>query len=91
VCGNIFEDLNKLFKARNDPVHYIDNFNWNIVEDLDSYFPNLRNLVSKVTLPNFDSDDTLVWQHTSNGDLPIKKAYRFKKHSLLKLPWMKFV
>lgn len=43
---------------------YIDNFNWNnIADDLDDYFPNLRNLVSKVTLPNFDSDDTLVWQH----------------------------
>jgi hypothetical protein len=49
-------------------------------------FPNLRNLVSQVTLPSFDIDDTLAWNHTSDGELSLKEAYRFKKHNLVKLP-----
>lgn len=95
-CG---EPLSYLYQMTDDLISllpakvcdYIDNFKWNIVDDLDAFFPNLQNLVPQITLPSFDSDDSLVWQHTPNGDLPLKKAYRFKKHSLVKLPWTKFV
>jgi hypothetical protein len=70
---------------------YIEQFKWNISDELDDYFPNLRNLVSQVTLPTFDTDDMLVWQHTPDGELSLKEAYKFKKHSLVKLPWTKYV
>lgn len=70
---------------------YIDQFTWRISEDLEEFFPNLRNLVSQVTLPCFDTDDILAWNHTADGELSLKEAYRFKKHILVKLPWTKIV
>jgi len=95
-CG---EPLSYLYQISDDLVSllppkvcdYIDQFNWRISDDLETFFPNLRNLVSKVILPNFDTDDMMVWNHSSNGELSLKEAYRFKTHNLVKIPWTKTV
>lgn len=69
--------------------NYINNVQWNIAEELNIFFPNLRNLASQVILPITETPDMLVWKHTANGELPLKEAYNFKKKSLVKLPWTK--
>jgi len=66
-------------------------YNWNIPEELNQNFPNLRSLVSRITLPSNDQRDTLVWNHSSKGDLTQKDAYAFKKHHFPKIKWARLI
>ena len=70
---------------------YIADHKWNISDEMHQNFPNLRFLVSQVTLPNGNQRDKLVWKHSPKGELTQKNAYSFKKHQKgnlvhLKLP-----
>jgi len=70
---------------------YITDHTWNISEDLNQYFPNLRFLVSQVTLPSGNQRDKLVWKHSPKGDLTQKDAYAFKKYHFPKIKWAKLI
>lgn len=52
-------------------------------------FPSLSNLVSCV-LPDVESEDTLVWQHSDNGLLSLKQSFDFLKCPSPKYFWKKF-
>lgn len=67
------------------------NQRWNIPEDLHQLYPNLRSIVSKVTLANLSKSDALVWKHSAPGDLTLKDAYAFKKHVFPKILWAKHI
>lgn len=71
--------------------NYVENHRWSIPDNLHHMFPDLRLLVSKVTLANRSLPDSLVWNHSSNGDLTMKDAYSFKKHAFPKIPWAKHI
>jgi len=66
---------------------YIQNFQWNIDDNLHNIFPNLRNLASQVTLSASDTPDVIMWEHTPNGELSLVDAYNFKNQHSPKLPW----
>lgn len=71
--------------------NFVENHRWNIPDDLHDLYPNLRSLVSKVTLANHNSSDSLVWKHTTTGELTLKDAYAFKKHASPKITWAKHI
>lgn len=70
---------------------FVYNQRWNIPEDLHQLYPNLRSIVSKVTLANLSKSDALVWKHSAPGDLTLKDAYAFKKHVFPKILWAKHI
>lgn len=67
---------------------YIENFNWKL-ESLEQRFPDIRRLVSQVTIPLLDKPDSLMWKHNSSGILTLKDAFDFKRHHFPKLTWTK--
>ena len=69
----------------------MENHSWSIPDSLHHMFPDLSLLVSKVTLPNQSLPDSLVWNHSANGELTLKDAYGFKRHAFPKLPLAKFI
>jgi hypothetical protein len=74
---NLPDHLVQLLPKKLD--RYIVNQCWNISDELNQYFPNLRSLVSQVIIPSGNQRDKLVWKHSSEGDLSQKDAYAFKK------------
>lgn len=62
ICIKFLDDLISLLPIKVSD--YIVNFQWNIAEELNIFFLNLRNLVSQVTMPSFDIVDIWCWLST---------------------------
>jgi hypothetical protein len=43
-------------------------------------FPNLKNIVQQVTLPNDAIPDQLCWKNSHSGNITLKLAYDFKRN-----------
>jgi len=86
---NISDDILQQFPQNLSS--YILNNHWNISEDLNFLFPNLRSLITKVIIPIQRHKDKLIWPHSSKGDLSLKDAYIFKKHNNPKISWAKCI
>ena len=70
---------------------YIQNFQWNIPWQLQTLFPNLKNLVEQVTIPVVHKCDKLIWTNSASGDLSLKEAYLFKSQHIQKIHWAKTI
>jgi ribonuclease HI len=66
---------------------FILNGTWNVPPELDHIFPNLKPIISQVTIPLEASRDFLIWKHTDDGELNLKDAYLFKLPQLQIFPW----
>ncbi|XP_045792564.1 uncharacterized protein LOC123887311 isoform X1 [Trifolium pratense] len=56
------------------------NRSWFIPQNLGVMFPNLKDLVQKVTIPLEYLHDKLIWNNSPTSDLSSKIAYEFKRH-----------
>jgi len=62
---------------------------WHLPQSLLNSIPNLRHLVTQVTLPSEPKEDRLVWKHCASWVLSLKEAYMFKYGSSQNIPWEK--
>ena len=65
---NVISNLNSTISV------FIFNFNRSIPSSVQLIFPQLNQLVWKVTIPYVPIEDIIVWKHTSSSDLSLKEA-----------------
>ncbi|XP_024636247.1 uncharacterized protein [Medicago truncatula] len=82
-------NIHHLLKSRVSD--YIQNYQWNIPWQLQTLFPNLKNLVEQVTIPVVHKCDKLVWTNSASGDLSLKEAYLFKSQHIQNIHWAKTI
>jgi ribonuclease HI len=70
---------------------FIRNFQWCIPWQLQTLFPNLKQLVEQVTIPKDVKPDKLVWTDSTSGDLTLKDAYLLKANQLQGTHWAKSI
>jgi len=70
---------------------YIQNYQWSIPDNLHQTFPQLRMLVSQITIPVRQREDELIWRHNNYGTLTMKDAFEFKKQHFPKKKWAKLI
>lgn len=70
---------------------YIQDNCWNLPPEFSTDFPNVWNLVHKVSIPMQEIEDDLVWTHTTNGSLSFKDAYKFKDTPSQSIQWAKTI
>lgn len=70
---------------------YIQNNQWDTPNELLHAMPDLRRLVTQVTIPVQQKEDELIWCHSTNGTLSMKEVYESKKHHYPKKKWAKLI
>jgi len=70
-----------------------DNCGWIIGngENINFWFPILRQIVTQVTIPRVPKEDKLIWIGCSSGELTLKEAFKFKYGTGQNLQWAKEV
>ncbi|PNY17703.1 ribonuclease H [Trifolium pratense] len=81
-----------LHSSLNAPISdFIFNYQWNLPIDLELAFPNLRQIVQKVTILIEDKMDKLLWKESTSGELSLKDAFLFKAPVGNNLGWAKSI
>ncbi|GAU35044.1 hypothetical protein TSUD_30100 [Trifolium subterraneum] len=70
---------------------FIQNHQWHLTPEIEGSFPNLRQIVEKVTIPLEHKPDALAWRDSDFGDLSLKQTYLFKDHLQPQLHWAKSI
>jgi hypothetical protein len=70
---------------------FIQNHQWHLTPEIEDNFPNLRQIVEKVTIPLEHKPEALAWRESDSGDLSLKQAYLFKDHLQPQLHWEKSI
>ncbi|GAU35456.1 hypothetical protein TSUD_364120 [Trifolium subterraneum] len=98
INHHIYSSLWSSIKTENDviglPQRVSDltfNQQWFVPPDLDSLFPNLKNMVNTVTLPVEPVLDQLCWNESSSGLMSLKLAYEFKRKHYTSKKWAKSI
>ncbi|CAJ2678215.1 unnamed protein product [Trifolium pratense] len=81
-----------LHSSINAPISdFIFNYQWNLPIDLELAFPNLRQIVQKVTILIEDKMDKLLWKESTSGELSLKDAFLYKAPVGNNLGWAKSI
>lgn len=68
---------------------FINNGCWLIPLVLSDAYPDLVEEIKQITIPKFEENDHLIWQHLDSGLLSFKDAYSFLNHQNQPLNWCK--
>jgi hypothetical protein len=70
---------------------FIVNKHWKFPDSVLGLFPNLSNIVSKISIPLDSKEDTLVWKNSTSGALTFKDAFLFHGEIGQNLAWAKLI
>jgi len=95
-CGDLIKDVLQLTIAdfQGFPklvCDYIHEGQWSIPQDIFIQYPTIRPIILQVIIPFEESEDKLVWKHTTNGELGLKDSYSFIKQPSTIFHWAKHI
>jgi hypothetical protein len=68
---------------------FINNSAWSIPSSLLQLFPDLQNIVHKITIPVVDKDDQFIWKLSHDGELTFKEPYQYHCNTGQHVSWAK--